>query len=173
MSMLTKAATPTHTTVGSPLGELTIVATAGVLVGVYFPHHWHMPDRSAFGLRRDAGFEDARRQLGEYFAGDRHVFDVPLAMNGDGRQQNVWNLIRHVPYGQTSTYGQLARDLGDGTTAQAVGAAVGRNPLSILIPCHRIVGSNGRLTGYAGGLRRKQQLLDLERSTAERPSRLF
>lgn len=166
-------AAPTHTTVESPLGELTMVARSNVVAGLYFPRHWYLPDRSTFGDRAEEGFANVRRQLAEYFAGERQHFDISLDADGDEMQEKVWDLVRQVPYGQTSTYGQLARELGDGTTPQAVGAAVGRNPLCILIPCHRIVGSSGKLTGYAGGLRRKQFLLDLEKTTTERPGRLF
>jgi methylated-DNA-[protein]-cysteine S-methyltransferase len=167
------AATTTHTTIESPLGELTTVARSKGVAGLYFSSHWYRPDRSTFGDRAEEKFENLRPQLSEYFAGERQGFDISLDANGDELHRKVWDLVRQVPYGQTSTYGQLARELGDGTTLRAVGAAVGRNPLCILIPCHRIVGANGKLTGYAGGLRRKQFLLDLETTTAERPSRLF
>jgi methylated-DNA-[protein]-cysteine S-methyltransferase len=163
----------THTTIGSPLGDLTLVNREAELAGLYFPHHWYLPDRSTFGPEDPSGTEEVRRQLGEYFAGARQSFDLSLAARGDVLQQRVWALIARVPYGQTATYGALARDLDDGTTPQEVGAAVGRNPLSILVPCHRIVGSSGKLVGYAGGLHRKQFLLDLEREMVERPSRLF
>jgi methylated-DNA-[protein]-cysteine S-methyltransferase len=162
-----------HTTIESPLGDLTAVATLGEMVGLYFPHHWYMPAPSTFGAKNDRGFAELRRQLGEYFMGERRDFTIALRSHGDDRQRRVWYLVRQVPYGETSTYGQLARELADGTTAREVGAAVGRNPLSILVPCHRIVGSTGKLTGYAGGLRRKQFLLDLETSPVERPTRLF
>ncbi len=170
--------TTTHTTVQSPLGDLTAVATSGEMVGLYFPHHWYMPPPTTFGTKNDpdvedCGFGDLRRQLDEYFAGQRREFSVPCRPNGDESQKRVWDLICQVSYGETSTYGQLARELGDGTTPQEVGATVGRNPLSILVPCHRVIGSTGKLTGYAGGLRRKQFLLDLELSTVEHPMRLF
>jgi len=162
----------THTKVASPLGDLTIVSRAGMTIGLYFPNHWYRPDPCSFGAEGDVGFDDVRRQLGEYFAGQRREFDLPLSAGGDELQRRVWDLVCQVPYGETSTYGRLARELADGTTAQEVGAAVGRNPLCVLIPCHRIVGSTGKLTGYAGGPRRKRFLLDLEKDTVERPSRL-
>jgi methylated-DNA-[protein]-cysteine S-methyltransferase len=165
--------TRTHTTIESPLGELTIVAEQSHLVGLYFPHHWYMPGRETLGTYTGAGFEQVRRQLGEYFAGRRRQFELPLDPHGDDLQNRVWNLIRQVPYGQTSTYGDVAAALGDGTSAQTAGAAVGRNPLSVLVPCHRIVGRNGKLTGYAGGLRRKRALLDLEEATLGMSARLF
>jgi methylated-DNA-[protein]-cysteine S-methyltransferase len=175
MSQLRESLQPTtsHTTIESPVGDLTVVVRGSELVGLYFPHHWYLPDRSTFGDQDDSGAEEVRRQLGEYFAGRRQSFELPLAAQGDELQERVWALIRRVPYGQTATYGSLARELDDGTTPQEVGAAVGRNPLSILVACHRIVGSSGKLVGYAGGLQRKQFLLDLEREVVERPSRLF
>jgi methylated-DNA-[protein]-cysteine S-methyltransferase len=152
----------THTTIETPLGELTLVADDGVLSGVYFPGHWTRPDRAAFGERSDRGFEDVERQLAEYFAGDRTSFDLPTSAGGDAFERRVWALIAEIPFGQTTTYGEIARELGDPTLAREVGVAVGRNPLSLIVPCHRVVGKNGKLTGYAGGLRRKQFLLDLE-----------
>jgi methylated-DNA-[protein]-cysteine S-methyltransferase len=161
------------TTMASPLGDLTIVSRAGVMIGLYFSNHWYRPDPCSFGAESEVGFDDVRRELGEYFTGQRREFDIPLSADGDEQQWRVWNLVRQVAYGETSTYGRLAQELGDRTTAQEVGAAVGRNPLCILIPCHRIVGSTRKLVGYAGGLRRKQFLLDLEKDTVDRSSRLF
>jgi methylated-DNA-[protein]-cysteine S-methyltransferase len=167
------AAAATHTTIASGLGDLTVVARGGLVTGLYFPHHWHTPDRSAFGEYRDAGFDGVRRQLEEYLAGERREFDVPVRATGSPFQEQVWELISQVPYGTTVSYGELARELGGGTMAKEVGAAVGRNPVSILVPCHRVVGARGALTGYAGGLRRKRLLLDLEQSVAGRAARLF
>jgi len=155
----------THTVAGSPLGELTLVADDGRLSGVYFPHHWYRPDPAGFGPRDDAGFGEVSRQLGEYFAGEREQFDLPLDPRGNDFQLLVWDLIGGIPYGQTTSYGELARQLGDGATAKDVGQAVGRNPLSVIVPCHRVVGKDGQLTGYAGGLGRKRFLLDLEQRT--------
>jgi methylated-DNA-[protein]-cysteine S-methyltransferase len=165
--------TRTHTTLASPVGELTLVAEGGALVGLYFPGHWYLPDPGTFGSRTEDGWDDAATQLGEYFAGRRQVFQLPLDPQGDDRRRRVWDLIARVPYGETVTYGHLAQELGDGTTPRTVGGAVGRNPLSILIPCHRIVGSTGRLTGYAGGLERKAWLFDLEGGSSGRSTRLF
>jgi methylated-DNA-[protein]-cysteine S-methyltransferase len=167
------AGTATHATIRSSLGDLTVVARGGSVTGLYFPHHWHMPDRAGFGEHRDAGFDDVRRQLGEYLAGERREFDVALNVAGRPVQERVWRLIGLIPYGATVSYGELARELGHGITAQEVGAAVGRNPVSIIIPCHRVVGASGELTGYAGGLRRKRVLLDLEQDVAGRSARLF
>jgi methylated-DNA-[protein]-cysteine S-methyltransferase len=154
--------TATHTTVDSPLGELTLVAEEGRLTGVYFPHHWYRPNPDTFGPHADTGFEDVTAQLAEYFAGDRTRFDLAVEPQGDEFQHRVWELISAIPYGQTVTYGDLARDVGGEVTPKDVGAAVGRNPLSVVVPCHRVVGKDGRLTGYAGGLARKRFLLDLE-----------
>jgi methylated-DNA-[protein]-cysteine S-methyltransferase len=153
-----------HTIIDSPLGELTLVAHDGVLAGLYFPEHTHQPDAKTFGPRVDAGFEAAIEQLGEYFNGDRFQFDLPLAPRGDAFQLRVWNLLRHIPYGETRSYGQLAIELGDSSLARAVGSANGRNPISVIVPCHRVIGADGRLVGYAGGLQRKQYLLDIEAS---------
>lgn len=152
----------THTVAASPLGDLTLVADEGRLTGLYFPHHWYRPDPASFGARDDTGFGDVTAQLGEYFAGQREGFDLPLDPRGDDFQHRVWALISRIPYGQTTSYGELARQLGDGTAAKDVGQAVGRNPLSVIVPCHRVVGKDGQLTGYAGGLARKRFLLDLE-----------
>ena len=167
------AQTAAHTTIRSSLGDLTVVARGGAVTGLYFPHHWHLPDRAGFGEYQDAGFDDVRRQLDEYLAGERREFDLPAETAGSPFQERVWQLIRQIPYGATVSYGELARALGDGATAQEVGAAVGRNPVSIIIPCHRVVGASGGLTGYAGGLRRKRILLDLERDVAGHSARLF
>jgi methylated-DNA-[protein]-cysteine S-methyltransferase len=170
--------TTTHTTFASPIGELTLVADAGTLTGLYFPHHWYKPDPATFGPRSDQEFAPARRQLAEYFAGERDQFDLPADARGDDFQRRVWALVSRIPYGQTTTYGDLARELGSGepgggVLAKDVGAAVGRNPLCVIVPCHRVVGKNGALTGYAGGLGRKRFLLSLEEPADQRLARLW
>jgi methylated-DNA-[protein]-cysteine S-methyltransferase len=157
-----------HTVVPSALGDLTLVRDQAGLRGLYFPHHWYKPQLSEFGRRADDGFGTATRQLEEYLAGARREFALPLAPAGDEFQLAVWDLIAAVRYGDTVTYGGLAARLGGEATPQQVGAAVGRNPLSILIPCHRVIGRNGKLTGYAGGLARKRHLLELERDQVSR-----
>jgi methylated-DNA-[protein]-cysteine S-methyltransferase len=166
-----------HAVIDSPLGELTVVAHGGALTGVYFRHHWHRPAAETFGPRVDADSDtvlaEARRQLTDYLAGDRHDFDLPISLRGDDAKQRVWALLTTIPFGETVTYGELAAALADGTTAQEVGQAVGRNPLSIIVACHRVVGRNGQLTGYAGGLKRKQFLLDLEEPSEVKAARLF
>jgi methylated-DNA-[protein]-cysteine S-methyltransferase len=166
-----------HAVIDSPLGALTLVADAEALTGVYFRHHWYRPAADAFGPRVDADSDGllatARAQMTEYLAGTRTDFDLPISPHGDDRQHRVWKMLTAIPYGQTVTYGELAAALADGTTAQEVGQAVGRNPLCIVVPCHRVVGHNGQLTGYAGGLSRKQYLLELEEPDEVREARLF
>jgi methylated-DNA-[protein]-cysteine S-methyltransferase len=163
MAAITEAATTTrHTAFESPIGELTLVRDDDGLTGLYFPGHWTHPDASSFGPRVDGGFNVAIAQLNEYFAGERRDFDLPLNLRGSGRGRQVWQLLAEIPYGRTTTYGTLARQVGGGISARAIGGFVGHNPLSIIIPCHRVVGSDGKLTGYAGGLDRKQRLLELE-----------
>ncbi len=153
-----------HTVVPTALGELTLVRDADALLGLYYPNHWYRPAPATFGPRCDDGFDEATSQLGEYLAGQRQEFTLASAPRGDDFQHSVWSLVRQVPYGDTITYGGLADRLGGDVTAQQVGAAVGRNPLCIIMPCHRVVGAAGNLTGYAGGLARKRHLLDLERT---------
>ena len=135
-----------HTVLATRLGKVTVVREEGALTGLYFPRHWPRPDRTAFGPRADEGWEDIARQLGEYLGGDRRVFELPLTVKGTEFDRRVWELIAGVPYGETTTYGDLARGLGAGTDPRDVGAAVGRNPLCIVIPCHRVIGSTGKLT---------------------------
>ena len=160
-----------HTVLATSLGELTLVRESGSLTGLYFPRHWPRPDRAAFGARGDTGFEEAARQLGEFLAGDLTSFSLPLEVKGHEFDRQVWELVARVPYGETVTYGELARSVGAGTKPQDVGAAVGRNPLCIIIPCHRVVGATGRLTGYAGGLNRKRALLEIESAGSLRAGR--
>ncbi|MEO6827343.1 MAG: methylated-DNA--[protein]-cysteine S-methyltransferase [Microbacteriaceae bacterium] len=165
--------TISHTTIGSPVGELTLVADEGGLTGIYFTEHIRRPPASDFGARDGDGFAEVERQLGEYFAGSRKSFDLRLNPHGDDFQKKVWMLLRGIPYGQTRSYGALAVELGDPNLARAVGAANGKNPLSIVVPCHRVVGADGRLTGYAGGLERKAFLLELEESPEVKAGKLF
>lgn len=162
-----------HAVLDSPVGELTLVGHDDALSGVYFPEHVRRPDQQIFGARDDDAFPAARRQLAEYFAGTRTAFDLELEPAGNTFQHKVWAQLRQIPYGRTRTYGQLADALGDPGLARAVGAANGQNPLSIIVPCHRVVGSDGKLTGYAGGLARKAFLLELEIPADARAERLF
>jgi methylated-DNA-[protein]-cysteine S-methyltransferase len=151
-----------HAVIETRLGPITLVRAGGRLTGLYFPRHWPRPDRTGFGPRTGEGFEAATGQLGEYLDGDRTEFELPVHVDGSEFEQRVWALVAAIPYGQTTSYGELARTLGAGTDPRDVGAAVGRNPLCIVIPCHRVVGATGKLTGYAGGLSRKRALLEIE-----------
>ena len=153
-----------HIVAETTLGELTLVAEGRAVTGVYFHHHIRRPAESSFGERvaSDVLLDEAAQQIRAYLAGERRAFDLPLATAGDEIQEAVWAALREIPYGTTTTYGALAERLGFRTSAWGVGQAVGANPLCVLIPCHRVLGSNGTLTGYAGGLRRKRVLLDLE-----------
>ncbi|MGO9384105.1 MAG: methylated-DNA--[protein]-cysteine S-methyltransferase [Mycobacterium sp.] len=166
-----------HTVIDSPLGELTLVANGDVLTGLYFRHHWHGPAADALGRyvepAADPLFGQAANQLHDYLTGGREQFDLPVALIGEPHHRRVWELLVDIDYGETVTYGELAAKLADGTTAYEVGQAVGRNPLSIIVPCHRVVGKNGALTGYAGGLKRKRFLLDLEEPVPAAAGRLF
>ncbi|SEP02732.1 methylated-DNA--[protein]-cysteine S-methyltransferase [Amycolatopsis saalfeldensis] len=162
-----------HTVVDSPVGELTLVADGDALIGLYFDGHQRKPRLDGFGPRDDRGFGDVTRQLGEYFAGSRTEFDLPLAPRGSEFELKVWGLLTTIPHGETRTYGQLAAELGDPGAAQAVGNANGWNPISIVVPCHRVIGASGGLTGYAGGVDRKRFLLALEEPPADEDGRLF
>ncbi len=165
-----------HTIIESPLGALTLTSRDGVLSGVFYEGHRHMPAEAFFGDRVAPGdpvFTPAVAQLREYLRGDRTAFGLEYQVSGNTFQERVWARLEDIPYGETVSYGTLAAELGDPNLAQAVGSAVGRNPLSIIIPCHRVVGSDGRLTGYAGGLANKRFLLELEEPAAVKESKLF
>jgi methylated-DNA-[protein]-cysteine S-methyltransferase len=146
----------------SPIGELLLTGDGDALTGVYFPgsHKVAAPDPA--WARDDGAFVDVRTQLRAYLGGELTEFSLTLAPRGTLFQQRVWSLLQTIPYGTTSTYGKLATQLGDPKAVRAVGLANGRNPISIIIPCHRVIGSDGSLTGYGGGLDLKQRLLALE-----------
>jgi methylated-DNA-[protein]-cysteine S-methyltransferase len=164
----------THTVMPSPLGEITLVAEDGSLTGCYMELHMRSTDdEDRLGERDDDSLSAAVAQLTGYFAGERTDFSLPLAPRGDEFQLRVWALLREIPYGQTRSYGDLARALGDVNLSQRVGWANGRNPISIIVPCHRVIGADGSLVGYAGGLDRKRFLLALEEPPADEASRLF
>jgi methylated-DNA-[protein]-cysteine S-methyltransferase len=160
-----------HTTVDSPIGGLLLLGDGRALHGL-----WMLDGPAAAvarpGWRRaDGPFEEARAQLADYFAGRRLAFDLPLDLAGTPFQRDVWRALLDIPYGQTTTYGELARTVrpaGGWQAARAVGAANGRNPVAVVVPCHRVVGADGTLTGYGGGLERKRFLLDLEAATLAR-----
>ena len=147
----------------TPQGTMLITATGKGLAGVYFKGQKHFPKKRDW--ERDARhpvLRQAKRELKEYFAGRRQRFDVALDPQGTVFQRSIWKAIARVGFGKTLTYGELAQRAGHPGSARAAGAATGRNPLSVIVPCHRIMGANGSLTGYAGGLSRKRALLELE-----------
>ncbi|MDQ6657541.1 MAG: methylated-DNA--[protein]-cysteine S-methyltransferase [Actinomycetota bacterium] len=169
--------TTRHSVIDTAIGEITVVAANAALIGLYFPHHWYPPAPDTIGPRVDAAtdpvFKMVDNQLDEYLAGCRSSFELPVNLVGDGFQQQVWALLNEIPYGSTTSYGAIANRLGNRALAQRVGQAVGRNPVSVVVPCHRVVGSTGRLTGYAGGLERKRFLLQLEQPAQARAVMLF
>jgi methylated-DNA-[protein]-cysteine S-methyltransferase len=151
----------------SPVGELTLVASEHGLRAVMWPDERDgrvpLGDTSGGGPAAERILADAVRELEEYFAGERTEFDLPLDPVGTPFQQQAWHVLRTIPYGRTISYGEQADRLGDRNKSRAVGAANGRNPISIIVPCHRVVGSTGKLTGFAGGLDTKDWLLRHER----------
>jgi len=159
----TRAGHRSHTVVDSPVGPLTLVATDGVLAGLYMTEQRHRPPGEVFGEPAEdpdgQPFGAASRQLREYFGGERTEFDLELALDGTAFQQRVWTALRNIPYGLTISYGQLADRIGQPSASRAVGLANGKNPIGIIVPCHRVVGADGSLTGYGGGIGRKRFLL--------------
>ena len=155
-----------RTTYNSPLGPMTLAASAKGLCGVWFDGQAHQPDPQQWEMNTTQPvLQAACSQLAAYFSARAARFSLPLDVSlGTPFQQSVWERLRAIPYGVTQSYGEIARYLGQPAASRAVGAAVGRNPLSIIVPCHRVVGSNGALTGYAGGLERKIALLQLEKA---------
>lgn len=154
-----------HTVMDSPVGPLTLVGDGTALRGLYMDRQRYRPPEELFGEPDDTAFAAAIEQLEEYFSGRRQVFDLPLAFAGTPFQQTVWTALCAIPFGETTTYGRLAAELGRPAAARAVGHANGKNPISIIVPCHRLVGSTGDLTDYGGGIERKRFLLALERAT--------
>lgn len=151
----------------SPLGRMLVVADDDALCGLYFEgqKHEQRPGADWIDAPDRPLFDKTRKQLAEYFAGKRIDFDVPLAPQGTAFQHRVWKALRAIPAGETVSYGSIARTIGAADSVRAAAAAIGRNPVSIVVPCHRVVGSDGSLTGYAGGLERKRALLALEAQT--------
>jgi methylated-DNA-[protein]-cysteine S-methyltransferase len=148
----------------SPLGPVVLAARHGHMVGVWFVDQHHLPVTVNWSSApEDALLQRARRQLDEYFAGQRQQFDLPLDLStGSAFQQAVWRALLAIPFGVSSSYGAVSAVIGRPSAVRAVGGAIGRNPLGIVVPCHRVIGANGSLTGYAGGLERKTALLKLE-----------
>ena len=151
-----------HTTIESPIGELLLTGDGEAISGLYIQDGLAAMDPEPGWRRDDNAFAEAREQLGEYFAGERTEFDLPLAPEGTEFQRRVWDELRAIPYGDTRSYAELARAVGKPGAARAVGAANGRNPITVIVPCHRVIGSSGDLAGFSGGLERKRALLDLE-----------
>lgn len=155
-----------YAVVPSPVGDLVLTGTSATLTGCWFTGAPATTDHTAGLKRDDDAFVDAADQLAAYFAGTRRDFDLDLAPSGTAFQARVWSLLREIPYGETWSYGRLAAELGQPTASRAVGLANGRNPISIIVACHRVIGADGSLTGYGGGVERKRFLLDLEQGVA-------
>lgn len=178
-----------HAYASTILGDMLLVAEGDALAGAYFDGHTYPPQADAIGElieladsgqdgapeghNEDRLLTQAARELREYLAGERQEFDVPLVTHGDEFSERVWRILLDLPYGGTTTYGAIAREMGNLSLAQRVGQAVGHNPISIIVPCHRVLGADGSLTGYAGGLERKRALLALEEPSADEAGRLF
>lgn len=156
-------------TMESPIGRLWLVAQGDELTGLLMDEPG--PEMQGLEIGPTPVLEAAREQLAEYFAGERHTFDLPLAFEGSPFQRDVWGALREIPFGETWSYAQLAERIGRPRAVRAVGAANGRNPISIVVPCHRVIGANGSLVGYGGGLARKEWLLAHEGWRRPRPTR--
>lgn len=150
----------THSILESPIGDILLTGDRHGLTGLYTAQHGKKP--TDIGERVDGEFAEVRRQLQEYFAGERDVFDVVLSPVGTMFQRRVWEALRRIDYGSTMTYTQVAHQIGNPKAVRAVGGANGRNPISIIVPCHRVVGADGKIVGYAGGFHAKRWLLDHE-----------
>src|SRR5262245_27159989 len=151
------------TTMPSPIGRLTLAGDGRALSAIFFERDARLPGGPAKGWAEDdARLREARRQLEQYFAGKRTAFDLPLAMKGTPFQQQVWNALLRIPFGATASYGAIAAAIGRPAASRAVGGANHRNPIPIVVPCHRVIGSDGSLTGYGGGEATKRRLLALE-----------
>lgn len=158
--------------VDSPVGPLTLAGVDGRLRHLRMVDQTYEPSRAGWNPDDDA-FADAVAQLEAYFAGERLEFDLELEMLGTEFQQKVWAALLTIPYGETRTYGEIAQQIGSPGASRAVGLANGHNPVGIIVPCHRVIGANGSLTGYGGGLDRKRQLLDMERDRVAPVATLF
>jgi len=151
--------------VDSPIGSLTLAGEGSTLTNLRMVEQTYEPDRADW-LLDDRAFPDAVEQLDAYFAGELQEFDLSLRLLGTEFQRRVWNALRTIPYGETRTYGEIAQQIGAPTAFRAVGLANGHNPIAVIVPCHRVIGANGSLTGFGGGLERKSALLELERTTS-------
>jgi methylated-DNA-[protein]-cysteine S-methyltransferase len=155
-----------YTLIPSPLGDLVAQRDDLGITGLYLPTGKHAVTDRMTGIRDDDGFEMLRLQLAQYFSGKRREFDLPLHASGSPFQQRVWAALREIPYGETWSYGHTAEAIGAPTASRAVGLANGQNPISIVVPCHRVIGANGSLTGYGGGIEAKRWLLSHEAAHA-------
>lgn len=166
MSMRTAAGLRSHAVIDSPIGPLTLITQDGRLAGVHMEVTRYEPDAGALGAavtsESDPVLAAAAGQLDAYFRGELTSFDLPLALAGTQFQRSVWAALQSIPYGETISYGELARRIGQPSASRAVGLANGRNPVAIVVPCHRVIGADGSLTGYGGGMDRKRFLLALE-----------
>ena len=151
-----------YTQLDSPIGELLLAGDGRALQRLSMQDGRHPLRVDPLWERREEPFAGVISQLGEYFDGTRRTFDVPLALAGNPFELRVWQALCEIPYGETVSYGEIAQAIGQPTAARAVGLANGRNPVALIVPCHRVIGANGSLTGYGGGLERKRFLLDLE-----------
>jgi methylated-DNA-[protein]-cysteine S-methyltransferase len=161
-----------YRTIDSPIGLLTLAGTDGTLTNLRMVDQTYEPSRAGW-TQDDSVFADAVRQLKAYFAGDLIDFDVELDLRGTAFQQRVWKALMTIPYGETRSYGEIAEQIGAPSAARAVGLANGHNPIAVIVPCHRVIGASGKLTGYGGGLDRKQTLLQLESCRAATNLTLF
>lgn len=153
------------TTIASPIGPLLLTASDGALTGLQMQNQRHFRALPSDAVQDDGWFRDIREQFAEYVSGDRRTFDITLRLDGTAFQQRVWAELQAIPYGETISYGELAARVGNANASRAVGLANGRNPVSIIVPCHRVIGADGSLTGYGGGLDRKTWLLAHESNT--------
>jgi methylated-DNA-[protein]-cysteine S-methyltransferase len=159
-------------TMDSPIGPLTLAGTGSTLTHLRMAGQTHEPDRADW-VSADGAFADVVEQLEAYFAGSLTEFDVELQLIGTEFQRRVWAALQTIPYGETRSYGQIAEQIGSPGASRAVGLANGRNPIGIIVPCHRVIGSTGGMTGYGGGVDRKQRLLALEKNRSPAQAALF
>jgi methylated-DNA-[protein]-cysteine S-methyltransferase len=165
MSTMTITASTHFATVDSPIGELLVIGDGEVVHGLKMNGDGDFDDRKAAMTRDQDAYAGALSQLTEYFAGEREEFDLPLDPQGTEFQLAVWRALTEIPYGETRSYGQIAEAVGRPKAARAVGMANNKNPIAVIVPCHRVIGAGGALVGYAGGLERKTLLLELESGT--------
>jgi methylated-DNA-[protein]-cysteine S-methyltransferase len=167
---MTMTSTTIVTTTDSPIGPLTLTASEGCLTGLHMHEQRHAPPVSDRWVRDDAWFAPVIEQLDAYFSGDLTDFDVPLRMTGTEFQRRVWACLSEIPFGATISYGELARRVGSPGASRAVGLANGKNPVAIVVPCHRVIAAGGQIGGYGGGIERKVWLLDHEGAAFKTPA---